>query len=458
MSQALQDAAAYAAQYLAALSERPVAASASVDELRDALGLPLPEDPLPAEDVIASLIKGAEPGVVGTTSPRYFGFVIGGGTPAAAAADLLTTVWDQNAGLFAAGPSASVVEEVAGGWLKDLLAIPAAASFSFVTGCQMAHFVGLASARHHLLASAGWDVETDGLQGAPKIRVVASEQRHVTIDRALRYLGLGTSCIIEVPADDQGRMELAELEEVLRRSGELTIVCAQAGNVNSGSFDPLSRVCDTARVAGAWVHVDGAFGMWAAASPDLRHLVAGAEGADSWATDAHKWLNVPYDSGLAFCAHPESHRAAMSVHASYLIHSAARERDQMDWTPEFSRRARGFTVYAALLALGRSGVAELIERSCANARRFAEQLREQPGVEVLNDVVLNQVLVRFDDDDETTRTVVKRVQEDGTCWLSGSVWRGQAVMRISLSNWATTPDDVDRSVEAILRCAAGLNK
>ena len=454
MSQALQDAASYAAEYLAGLPERAVGTHAAADELREALGVPLPEHPQAAEDVIASLIKGAEPGVVGSTSPRYFGFVIGGGTPAAVAADLLTTVWDQNAGLFAAGPSASVVEEVAGGWLKELLGIPASASFAFVTGCQMAHFVGLASARHSLLARAGWDVETDGLHRAPRIRVIASAQRHVTVDRALRYLGLGTSCITEVPADDQGRMQIAELDNALGASDELTIVCAQAGNVNSGSFDPLARVCDTAKEKGAWVHVDGAFGLWAAASSERRHLVAGVEGADSWATDAHKWLNVPYDSGLAFCSEPQAQRGAMSVHATYLIQSeAARERDQMDWTPEFSRRARGFSIYASLLALGRSGVSELIERCCANARRFAAELGSHPGIEVLNDVVLNQVLVRFADDDETTRAVVKRVQEDGTCWLSGSVWQGRAVMRISVSNWATTEDDVDRSVKAILRCA-----
>jgi glutamate/tyrosine decarboxylase-like PLP-dependent enzyme len=404
--------------------------------------------------VITSLIEAADPGVVATTSPRFFGFVIGGAIPAAVAADWLTTVWDQNAGLYAAGPSAAVVEETAGRWLKELLGIPDTASYAFVTGCQMAHFVGLAAARHHLLAAAGWDVEEDGIQGAPPIRVIAGAQRHVTVDRALRYLGLGKSCITELPADDQGRTDLGRLRDILEADERPTIVCAQAGNVNSGAFDALSDVCEAAKANDAWVHVDGAFGLWAATSPRLRHLVDGVEGADSWATDAHKWLNVPYDSGLAFCAHPESHRAAMGVHASYLIHSeGATERDEMDWSPEFSRRARGFTVYAALRTLGRKGVTELIERCCSNARRFADGLKAQAGVEVLNDVVLNQVLVRFGDDDALTRNVVTRVQEEGTCWLSGSVWQGKAVMRISVSNWATSEEDVDRSVEAILRCA-----
>jgi len=457
VSRVLTDAAAYAAGFLSGLPDRRVGWDTSVEELRDALDGPLPDGSLPADDVIAALIKGAEPGVVGTTSPRYFGFVIGGSLPAAVAADWLTTAWDQNAGLYVGGPSASVVEETAGRWLKDLLRIPASASFGLVTGCQMAHFVGLAAARHHLLAGAGWDVEANGLNGAPPIRVLAGAQRHVTIDRALRYLGLGTSCITEIPTDDQGRMEIELLRQALGADDGLAIVCAQAGNVNSGSFDLIAEVCEVANQSGAWVHVDGAFGLWAAASPRLSHLVEGAAAADSWATDGHKWLNVPYDSGLAFCAHPESHRAAMSVHANYLIHSeGAKERDQVDWTPEFSRRARGFTIYAALRSLGRQGVSELIERCCSNARSFAQQLSEQPDIEVLNDVVLNQVLVRFRDDDQVTREVVTKVQEEGTCWLSGSMWRDRAVMRISVSNWATSQEDVDRSAEAILRCAASI--
>ncbi|HJR45534.1 MAG TPA: aminotransferase class V-fold PLP-dependent enzyme [Actinomycetota bacterium] len=451
MEEALEAAIAHADEYLRDLPARPVGWTATVEELRAALGGDLPDEPIPAVDVIAEMVKGIDGGIVGTSSPRYFGFVIGGGLPVTIAADWLTTVWDQNHGLYAAGPGASVIEETAGGWLKDLLGVPRQASFALVTGCQMAHFVCLAAARHHILRELDWDVETDGLQGAPRVTVVAGAERHVTIDRALRYLGLGTSSVREVAADGQGRMDPGSLNEVLKGSEGPTIVCAQAGNVNTGSFDPLDEICDAAHAAGAWVHVDGAFGLWAAAAPSLRHLTAGSDKADSWATDAHKWLNVPYDSGLAFCAHPEPHRAALSVHADYLIQSSDR-RDPMDWTPEFSRRARSFAVYAALRSLGRSGVAEMIERCCANARRFAEKLGSESGIHVLNEVVLNQVLVSFGSD-ARTRAVVEAVQRDGTCWLSGSVWHGQGVMRISVSNWATTAEDVDLSVEAILRCA-----
>lgn len=450
----LEETAAHARDILAKLPERDVGWSASVEELRGRLGGPLPDDPQSDPDVIAALVKDAEPGVVGTASPRYFGFVIGGVLPAALAADWLTSVWDQNAGLFVGGPSASVVEEIAGEWLKELLHIPLAASFGFVTGCQMAHFTALAAARHHVLAARGWDVEASGLYGAPRLRVVVGAERHVTVDRALRYLGMGTANLEIVPADDQGRLEVRALREVLEGDDVPTIVCVQAGNVNTGSFDAVGKICDLAHEVGAWVHVDGAFGLWAAAAPSRAHLVEGVERADSWATDGHKWLNVPYDSGIAFCAHPEAHRAAMGVTASYLVQAAeGAERDELNWTPEFSRRARGFAIYAALRSLGRNGVAEVVERCCANARRFAEQLGGAPGVEVLNDVVLNQVLVRFGDDDARTAAVVKAVQEDGTCWLSGSSWQGRGVMRISVSNWATTAGDVDMSVEAILRCA-----
>lgn len=450
---ALQAAAAYADDFLGRLQQRRVGTEASAVELRAALGGPLPEGPQSGTDVIDSLIKGAEPGVLGTAGPRFFGFVIGAALPTTVAADWLTSVWDQNAGLFAAGPSASVVEEIAGSWLKELLNVPPHASFSVVTGCQMAHFVSLASARHHVLAETGWDVESHGLQGAPPITVVAGAERHVTIDRALRYLGLGTGSVREVEADDQGRMELSAFRDALAQTSGPTIVCAQAGNVNTGSVDPLAEICDAAHARGAWVHVDGAFGAWAATAPSLRPLVAGIERADSWATDAHKWLNVPYDSGLAFCAHPASHRAAMSVHASYLVQTTDdAQRDQMDWTPEFSRRARGFTIYAAIRSLGRNGIVEMIERCCGHARRFADALSGQPGVEVVNAVVLNQVLVSFGDD-ERTAAVIERVQADGTCWLGGTVWHGRRLMRISVSSWSTTAEDVDRSVEAILRCA-----
>jgi glutamate/tyrosine decarboxylase-like PLP-dependent enzyme len=300
-------------------------------------------------------------------------------------------------------------------------------------------------------------VEVDGLVGAPPIRIIVGEERHVTIDRALRFLGLGTANLRTVSADAQGRMRADALRDALAESSGPTIVCAQAGNVNTGAIDPLGAICDAAHEAGAWVHVDGAFGMWAAASPTLRHLTEGIEHADSWATDAHKWLNVPYDCGLVFCAHPAAHQAAMGIHASYLVHSENRERDEMDWNPEFSRRARGFPVYAALRSLGRSGIADLVDRCCVHARRFAEALTQEAGVEVLNDVVLNQVLVRFldpgGDHDARTRAVIRAVQEDGTCWLGGTTWQGKAAMRVSVSNWSTTTEDVDRSVAAILRAA-----
>jgi glutamate/tyrosine decarboxylase-like PLP-dependent enzyme len=455
----LDDAAAHAAGFLEGLPERSVAPAATAGELREALGGPLPGGPRDPRRVVAELARASEPGLMATPGGRFFGFVIGGSLPAALAADWLASAWDQNAGLYVAAPAASVVEEVCGEWLIELLGLPESVSYGLVTGCQMANFTALAAARHSVLAAAGWDVEADGLVGAPPFQVIVGEERHVTIDRALRFLGLGTASLITVPADDQGRMRPDALEEVLAGSTGPTVVCAQAGNVNTGAVDPLRAICDATHEAGAWVHVDGAFGMWAAASPTLRHLVEGMERADSWATDAHKWLNVPYDSGLVFCAHPAGHRAAMGTHASYLVHSEGRERDQMDWNPDFSRRARGFAVYAALRSLGRSGVADLVERCCAHARRFAEALAEEPGIEVLNDVVLNQVLVRFLDPHRDhaarTRAVVKAVQEDGTCWLGGTTWQGKAAMRISVSNWSTTAEDIDRSVAAILRAANG---
>jgi glutamate/tyrosine decarboxylase-like PLP-dependent enzyme len=454
----LNDATAHATGFLEELPERTVAPTATAEELRKELGGSLPGSPRDPRRVVAELAKAVEPGLMATAGGRFFGFVIGGNLPAALAADWLTSAWDQNAGLYVAAPAASVVEEVCGAWLVELLGLPETVSYGFVTGCQMANFTALAAARHHVLEEVGWDVEVDGLVGAPPIRVIVGEERHVTIDRALRFLGLGTANLRSVPADDQGCMRPDALGATLAKSSEPTIVCAQAGNVNTGAVDPLHAICDAARETGAWVHVDGAFGMWAAASPTLRPLVDGIERADSWATDAHKWLNVPYDSGLVFCAHPVAHRAAMGSHASYLVHSEGRERDELDWNPEFSRRARGFPMYAALRSLGRSGITDLVDRCCAHARRFAEALAREPGIEVLNEVVLNQVLVRFldpgGDHDARTRAVVKAVQEDGTCWLGGTTWQGKAAMRISVSNWSTTTEDVDRSVATILRAAS----
>ena len=358
----------------------------------------------------------------------------------------------QNAGLYAASPAAAVVEDITADWLVELFGLPATTSVGFVTGAQMANYTGLAAARHEVLRRVGWDVERDGLIGAPPIRVLAGAERHDTIDRALRFLGLGTSCIQPIAVDDQGRMRADALAEALNSTQTPTIVCAQAGNVNTGAFDPIAEICDMAHAQGAWVHVDGAFGLWAAVSPALRHLVDGIARADSWATDAHKWLNVPYDSGLVLCRHPEPHRAAMSIKAAYLIHDEHGERDSLDYNPEFSRRARGIPVYAAIRALGREGIAEIVDRCHAMARRFADTLA-QNGVAVLNEVVLNQVLVRFGDDDALTRLVIERVEQEGTCWMSGTTWQGKAAMRISVTNWTTSESDIDRSAAAVLMCA-----
>ncbi len=440
-----------ATEYLAGLPERAVGPDVTAEELHKALGGPLPEQSQDPRLVIRELAAAADRGLLPSGSGRFFGFVFGGATPAALAADWLTVAWDQNAGLYAAGPAASVVEQVAGSWLLELFGLPATATTGFVTGAQMANFTGLAAARHEVLRRAGWDVERAGLTGAPRIRVLVGAERHDTVDRAVRFLGLGTDNLVPVPVDDQGRMRSDMLGAVLAAESGPAIVCAQVGNVNTGAIDPVGEICDVAHAAGAWVHVDGAFGLWAAVSPRLRPLLAGFERADSWATDAHKWLNVPYDSGLVFCAHPEAHHGAMAVRAGYLIHDDA-ERDPMDHNPEFSRRARGFAVYAAIRALGRTGIVELVERSCGLAQRFADRLGADDRVEVLNDVVLNQALVRFGDDDEITRRVVTAVQHEGTCWMSGTTWQGRAAMRISVSNWSTDAADVDRSVDAILRC------
>ena len=441
-----------AADYLESLGERPVFPRVTPEQLREALGGPLPEEPLDPEQVLNDLAAGAEPGVVAMGSGRYFGFVIGGALPAALAADWLTSAWDQNAGLYVGGPSASVVEQVTREWLVELLGLPAEASIGFVTGTQMAHVTGLAAARFHVLDAIGWDVGRDGLTGAPGVRVLVGEKRHVTVDRALRLLGLGAPTV--VPADDQGRLQVDALRAALGDGP--TIVCAQAGEVNTGAFDPLPEIADACEQAGAWLHVDGAFGLWAAVAPGRKHLVEGIERADSWTTDAHKWLNVPYDSGIVFCAHPESHRAAMTITASYLIQDegARRVRDQVDWVPEFSRRARGFAVYAALRSLGRSGITELVERCCEGATRFAAAIAELPGVQLLNEVVLNQVLFRFDSD-ERTDDVLRRVQESGAVWMSGTTWDGPKAIRVSVSNWQTGDEEIALAVAAFREAAYG---
>jgi glutamate/tyrosine decarboxylase-like PLP-dependent enzyme len=442
----LRQTAEIAADYVESLGDRPVFPDVTPEELREALGGPLPDEPLDPARVVDELAKSAEPGVVAIGSGRYFGFVIGGGLPAALAADWLTSAWDQNAGLYVAGPSASVVEQVTRDWLLELLGLPGEASIGFVTGTQLAHVTGLAAARWHVLDDAGWDVGHDGLAGGPPVRVLVGEKRHVTVDRALRLLGLGAP--ETVAADDHGRMRADALADALEGAAGPTIVCAQAGEVNTGAFDPLTEIAAACKDARAWLHVDGAFGIWAAVSPRLRHLVAGMELADSWTTDAHKWLNVPYDSGIVFCAHPESHRNAMAVAASYLImdEGTRRVRDEMDWVPEFSRRARGFAVYAALRSLGRSGMRELVERCCDAASRFAERIAEVEGVEVVNEVVLNQVLFRFESD-ERTDDVMAAVQRSGRIWLGGTSWQARKAIRFSVSNWQTGDEEIDLAVD-----------
>ncbi len=433
--------ASLAADFYESLPERPVFPHTTAGELRDGLGGALPRSPTDPRTVIAELAAAADPGIVAEAGGRYFGFVIGGAVPASLAADWLASAWDQNAGLYVCGPAAAVVEEIAGAWLVELLGLPANSSFGFVTGGQMANFTALAAARHHVLARAGWDVERDGLTGAPRLRVVVGEKRHGTIDRALRMLGLGAPTDI-VPVDGNGRM----LAENLRIGDEPTIVCAQAGEVNTGAFDPFHAIADARDTApNAWIHVDGAFGLWAAVSESLRPLVGGVDRADSWATDAHKWLNVPYDCGIAFTAHPESHSSAFVARAAYLV-ADGDTREQIDWNPEHSRRARGFAVYAAIRSLGRSGIVEMIERCCRHARRFAVGL-EQLGAEVLNDVDLNQVLFRFASDEETN-DAMRAVQASGEAWMSGTTWNGRAAIRVSVSNWQTTDEDVDRTLAA----------
>jgi glutamate/tyrosine decarboxylase-like PLP-dependent enzyme len=440
-----------ALSFLDELPHRKVATGVDLAALREAMGGPLPERGSAAEDVIAELDANVRPAVVASAGPRFFGFVIGGVHPVALAADWLVSTWDANHGLYVLGPAASVAEEIAGRWLLELLGLPQSASFAFVTGGQMANFTALAAARHEVLRRAGWDVETQGLYGSPGIDVVASDESHITVHRALRYLGIGTGAVRTVDSDDQGRMRPASLRRVLAGCDRPVIVCAQAGDVNSGAFDRFEEIVPIVREKGAWLHVDGAFGLWAAVSDSRRHLTRGIEGADSWAVDAHKWLNVPQDCGVAIVAHPDAHRAAISTTTSYLVKSSGAERDPVDWTPEFSRRARAIPVYATLRHLGREGVAALVERCCALTARMVDRLTAAPGVTALNEVVLNQALIRFRDDDATTRDVIARVQRDGTCWLGGTVWKGAAAMRISIINATTTEMDVDRSAEAILR-------
>jgi glutamate/tyrosine decarboxylase-like PLP-dependent enzyme len=460
-----------AADYLAGVERRPVRATATHEELVAAFDGGLPARGEAAGEVVDHLASIAEPGLIASAGPRYFGFVIGGSLPAALAADWLTSAWDNNAGLYAIGPSASVAEEVAGTWLVDLFGLPAGTSVGYSTGATMDSFTALAAGRHRVLERAGWNVEDDGLIGAPDLAVVVGAEAHVTIHVSLQMLGLGRSRVLKVEADEQGRMRPDRLREVLAGLRDRPVlVCAQSGNVNTGAFDPLPEIVAAVRdLPNAWLHVDGAFGLWAATAPSLRHLTAGLADADSWTTDAHKWLNVPYDSGIVLVRDAAAHHAAMTLGAAYYVETAGGERDPYNWVAESSRRARGFPIYAALRSLGRDGLAEMIERCCALARRMADGLRDAPGVTILNDVVLNQVLVRFAPPaapgdaqpdavaiDGFTRDVIAAVQADGTCWLGGTTWHGMAAMRISVSNWSTTEADADLSVAAIRRCAAAI--
>ena len=449
---ALRRAAELALEYLDTLPERRVGAAADASTVAERMGGELADEGIDPTRVVEELAAAVDPGLVASLGPRYFGFVIGGQLPASAAADWLTTAWGQNAVVHAASPAGAAVEQVAGRWMLELLALPAQASVGLPTGAGLGNTVGLAAARHAVLARQEWDVEARGLYGAPEITVVIGDEAHATLATALQYLGLGRDRVVRVPADEQGAMRADAAREAIAAVEGPLIVALQAGNVNSGAFDPAAAVADAvASHPNAWVHLDGAFGLWAAVSPSLRHLVDGVDRADSWSTDAHKWLNVGYDCGFVAVRDADAHRAAMATSASYLMRSEQRE--NWEWLLDSSRRARGFVLYSALRSLGRSGVRALVERCCALARRMADRLREADGVEVLNEVVLNQVLVRFDRSDERTRDVIAAVQEDGTAWMGGTTWQGTAAMRISVSNWSTTEADADRTVDAILRCA-----
>jgi glutamate/tyrosine decarboxylase-like PLP-dependent enzyme len=450
MSGLLESAKRHALGWLGLIAGRSVRATLSADELREILGGPFPPQGCDAELLTGTLANAALGGTVASAGPRYFGFVVGGRLPAALAADWLVSTWDQNAGLYALSPLVSVIEQITGSWLLELAQLPSTWSFGFVTGCQMANFTALAAARHRVLRNAGWDVEANGLFGAPPIQVIVSEEAHYTIFMALRLLGMGAARLQRIPTDDQGRMRADELANVLRSQNGPCIVCAQAGNVNTGSFDPLEAIAGLAKNCGAWLHVDGAFGLWAAASGERASLLRGIEQADSVATDAHKWLNVPYDCGIVFCADQIAHRSAMSLAAPYIVATGS-ERDPHEFVPEESRRGRAVPVYAALRSLGRKGLADLIERNCRQARLFADGLRAA-GHEVLNEVVLNQVLVAFGSAEQTQHTI-KAIQEDGTCWCGGTVWKGRTAMRISVSNWSTTDNDVALSLSAMLKAA-----
>jgi glutamate/tyrosine decarboxylase-like PLP-dependent enzyme len=440
--------------FLNSLPDRPVAPTASFEQLMSELARPFQDAPEDAAGIIDELCARLEPGVAATAGPRYFGFVTGGSYPVAVAADWLVSSWDQNAALHVMSPAMSALEACTARWILDALGLPEQASVGFVTGAHTANVTALAAARHEVLRRARWDVESLGLQGAPQLTVVASEEAHASIHAACRMIGVGSRTIMRVATDDQGRMRPDALEWALSAPSGPTIVCAQVGNVNTGACDSLVEIGELTRENGAWLHVDGAFGLWAAASPAYRPLVAGLADADSWTTDGHKWLNVPYDSGIVIVRHPAAHRAAMSQAAAYLTPAVGEQRDGTDWVPEASRRARAVPIYAVLRMLGRSGLAALVQRCCALAVRMADRLRPTPGIHVLNDVVLNQVLVRFSSPggENITNQVIASVQAAGVCWCGGTRWADAPAMRISVSNWRTAEDDIDRSAASILEC------
>jgi glutamate/tyrosine decarboxylase-like PLP-dependent enzyme len=446
----LERTAALAADYLETLDTRPVRPERSYREMHELFDRPVPEHPADPAEVVEELVALGEQGVMAIGSGRWYGFVAGGAVPSSLAADWLVSAWDQNTGLAEPTPATAAIEAVAGRWVLELLGLPPDSSFAFVTGCQMAHVTCLAAARHAVYRRAGWDLPQRGLAGAPPLRVVVGGKRHVTIKRALRLLGIGDDQEIVLPVDGEGRMVTEDLAEALDAETP-TIVCAQAGEVNTGAFDDVEAIVDLAARTGAWVHVDGAFGLWAAASPALAHLVRGHERADSWATDGHKWLNVPYDCGIALCAHRADHEAAMEYAAPYLAVSESRvARDPMGYSPEFSRRARAVPVWAAIRELGREGVAALVDSCCAHARAIAEGLAALPGCEIVNEVVLNQVLFRFEDD-ARTQAILAAVQKEGEAWMSPTTWDGRFTVRISVVGWRTSERDVARTVAAFVR-------
>ncbi|WP_455833921.1 pyridoxal phosphate-dependent decarboxylase family protein [Pseudarthrobacter siccitolerans] len=445
-SSALSAAAGHAVAWLRSLPDRHVGPLLPAHDLTGAFGGPLPNSGMPAADVVDLLARTAEPGLMAMPSGRFFGWVIGGTLPAALASDWLVSAWDQNAGLRYATPAMAAIEESAGAWLLELLGLPGGSDVGFVTGATMANFTGMAAGRWRLLADAGWDLDRDGLSGAPRIRCFVGRERHDTVDLGLRYLGLGRPVVVD--ADYQGRLIPAALEAALSVGTGPALVCLQAGNLHSGAFDPFPEAIRVAREHRAWVHIDGAFGLWAAAAPELRHLTRGYEDADSWATDAHKTLNVPYDCGIAIVQDASALRSAMGLHTSYLIHDAEGPGDPFEKVPELSRRARGVPVWAALKSLGRDGVAAQVQGLAAAASEIAAGLAGLDGVEVLNDVEYTQVSVAFGDDD-TTRAVTARIIENGRVWMSGSRWRDRDILRVSVSNWQTAEAEVATAVAAV---------